>query len=119
MRMILLCLILIVFFTSCKKDGDRWIYAVVEQPVCAGNSWVVTIENPNNSKQGFLCDQNEAALSSFIPNCGASAVILNLPSSFANPGKKIKFSQWEDKGQGCFPSSRAANTIEITDIKPR
>jgi hypothetical protein len=119
MGKILLCFALLCFFAGCKKDGDRWIEAVVEQPGCAANSWIVSIENPNSSKQGFLCDQDEAMLSSFIPNCGASAVILNLPSSFASPGKKIRFSIWEDKGQGCFPGNRAAHHIEVTDIRPR
>ena len=61
----------------------------------------------------------EAALSSFIPNCGNSAAILNLPSTFAQTGKKIRFSQWEDKGQVCFPSTRAAHHIEVNDVRLR
>jgi len=105
---------------SCKKEGTQWITGTVMTfKGCQLNSVLVQIDNPNKSKHAFLCEPEQALLSSSTTNCGNSVMVINLPSSLSQPGTKIKFSKWEDKGLLCFSSTLAPHHLEVMDASAR
>jgi hypothetical protein len=112
-------ILFVIGFASCKKDKTEWITATVLQQGCYPNAWLVQLDNPDQSKQSFLCVPSQAMLSSSAIHCGNSAVILNMPAAFAYNGAKIKFSKWEDKGLLCFSSTLAPHHLEVTDLSAK
>jgi len=119
MKKIVSALILFTLF-SCKKEKNTWTTATVtQQASCLPNSRMVILDNPDRIKHPFLCDPTLAMLSSSYPNCGSSAVILNLPTALSQPGTQIKFSQWVDKGLLCFSSTLAPHHLEVSDVSAK
>jgi hypothetical protein len=114
MKSIAIVLIVLVF-ASCKKDHE-WITATVVGQSCYPNAWMVQLDNPDRTKQSFLCEPTQAMLSSSTANCGNTAVILNLPAALTYKGARIKFSKWEDKGLLCFSSTLAPHHLEVSDL---
>lgn len=105
---------------SCKKEGTKWITGTVMQVTgCQPNSALVQIDNPNRANHPFLCEPTQAMLSSSTTNCGNSVMVINLPSSLSQPGTKIKFSKWEDKGLLCFSSTLAPHHLEVIDVSAK
>jgi len=105
---------------SCKKQNDDWITGTVgEAGSCLPNAWVVRLDNPNHRKYSFLCDPSAASFSSWTNNCDNAVFIIDLPLNFRQPGTRIKFSKWVDKGLLCFSSSFAPHHLEAQDVSAK
>jgi hypothetical protein len=118
MKRITIALLLLSCFEGCKKDNTSWITATVIEQGCYPNSWIVQIDYPNEKRQTFLCGPSVSSISSALINCGNAAVILDMPPSLAQAGKKVKFSKWSDKGLLCFSSTMSPHHLEVRDLSP-
>jgi hypothetical protein len=105
---------------SCKKQDDEWITGTVGQDKgCFPNSWVVRLDEANYRKYSFLCNPSGASSSSWTNNCDNSVFILDLPAYLRQPGTRIKFSKWTDRGLLCFSSTFAPHHLEVQDVRAK
>jgi len=112
------CILLGLF--SCNKEDDEWITAtVVQDHGCFANSWLVRVDNPSHFKYSFLCDPSAVTMSSWTNNCDNAVFILDLPVHLRQPGTRIKFSKWEDRGLLCFSSIFAPHHLEVRDVSAK
>lgn len=115
----LVVILLLLSFVSCNKENTAWISGTVIQQGCDPATWAVKLEAPDRSKHPFLCDPFQSGISSSSTHCGNTVIILNMPPALAIPGKKVKFSQWQDKGLHCFSSILAPHHLEVYDIRAK
>ena len=114
MRKLILVIFCTILFASCKKESDPIITGTVQQQGgCTSNTWLVHIPGGDIDKYSFLC-KSEYPTSSF--NCSNAIYILNMPASFQQLGKRIKFSKWKDLGALCLSSSFASHHLEVYDL---
>lgn len=106
---------LILLLFSCKKESTKWITGTIIQTGCYPGSWMVQIDNPDWTKEPFLCGPNPEV----ARICENTTVIVNLPASLSQPGTQIKFSQWTDKGLLCFSSTLAPHHLEVADVSAK
>jgi hypothetical protein len=107
----LLISLLLVSFTSCKKDHEKFVTGVLlEKSGCFGDSCLLAINNPDFSNQPFL---RSTGISSCVTcyNC-SNAVFLSLHSSFSNTGNMIEFF-YNDTQDYCLSSSGAPAHITV------
>ena len=106
--------------SSCKKENDDWIAGTVGQDhSCFPNSWAIRLDEPNYRKYSFLCSPSDASMSSWTNNCDNTVFIIDLPLSLRQPGTRIKFSKWVDKGLLCFSSIFAPHHLEVEDVRAK
>jgi hypothetical protein len=117
MRNLILTMLLVSAFASCKKENDIIIDAtLIQQSGCMPGAWLVDIADPNHSRHPFLCNQPPSPSSL---DCSNTVIILNVPSGLAQTGKKVRFSKWDDKGIMCFSSTQAPTHLEVYDLSAR
>lgn len=106
-------LILVVSFTSCKKDNDNSITGTVQvKGGCFPESWLVAIDNPDPAKHSFL--RATGFTTATLYNC-SNAVIISLPSSLAKAGTRVRFS-YDSTMPSCLSYSEAPNHITVKKI---
>jgi len=112
-KVILFILVLLLTFISCKKDNDNFVTGTVDiKSGCFTDSWLIAIDNPNPEKHSFL--RNTAFPTATLYNC-SNAVFINLPSSLAVTGRKIRFS-YVDMQVSCLSYSEAPNHITVKNL---
>jgi|GEM_PF-6450831 len=115
MRKSSIVLIILTLFASCKKEKTYPVIfgTVQQQGGCLPSTWLVHIPGDVADKYSFLC-KLPSPTSSF--NCSNSVYVLNMPASFAQLGKRIKFSRWNSHAS-CLSSSMAPQHIEVSDLR--
>jgi hypothetical protein len=109
-----LIIILLFAAAACNKEKNPVVTGTVQQPGgCLANTWLVFIDNGNAAQYSFLCE-SPTSTSSF--NCSNSVYILDMPASFRQLGKRVKFSRWKDNGLSCLSSSFAPHHLEVSDL---
>jgi hypothetical protein len=105
--------LLLIFYLACTKDNDDIAAGtVIEKSGCFADSYLVAIQNPDPSNQPFLRPTVLSCAACY--NC-SNAVIIRLPSSFSNPGTRIKFT-YEDTQASCLSSSEAPAHITVKNL---
>jgi hypothetical protein len=113
MKKSIIIIIILTSFASCKKESVHPVITgtVQQEGGCSPGTWLVHITGTH--KYAFLCESS-SSFSSF--NCTNSVYIINMPASFSQLGKRIKFSKWKDIGGSCLSSSFAPHLIEVSDL---
>ena len=113
MRQILFFIFAILFVgISCSKNNDNFVTGRVEiKGGCFPDSWLVSIDDPNPEKQSFL---RATVLAGTAYNC-SNAVFINLPSSLATQGTRIRFT-YTGTEVSCLSSSEAPNHIKVKNL---
>lgn len=110
---LLLIFILLLLSLSCTKNNDDFVTGRVEvKGGCFPDSWLVSVNNPDPKKYSFL---SEAGIVSATAFNSSNAVFINLPSSFAATGTRIRFKYIEMQ-VSCFSSTMAPNHIKVKDL---
>ena len=115
MRAALLCLFLVACFGfSCSKNGDDFVTGRVEiKAGCFDDSWLVSIDNPDaGGKHPFL---RETTSGGTLYNC-SNAVFINLPSSLAEQGTRIRFKFTDAQIFSCLSYSEAPTHIKVKNL---
>lgn len=109
-----------ILLAGCSKTKFSFVSGTMMQAGgCGPNAWIVLIDNPDADRQSFLCPATVALLASSSFNCGNSAIILDVPVSLQQTGKKVYFSKWQDKGLSCLSWTYAPHAIEVSDLRDR
>jgi hypothetical protein len=110
----LLFLVLLISGISCKKDNDNFVTGTVQvKRGCFSDSWLIAIDNPDPSKHSFLRTTTFASATFY--NC-SNAVFIDLPSSLAITGTRIRFSHIDTQPFSCLSYSEAPNHITVKNL---
>jgi hypothetical protein len=112
-KMIPVCLLLIAFFVSCRKENETLITGTVISPGgCFQDSWLVAIDNPDFSDHPFL----RPTVLSCAPcyNC-SNSVFIRLTGTLGSPGTRIRFA-YHESVPSCLSSSEAPEHIRVRHL---
>ncbi len=113
-KTILFLFVLLFIGIACRKDKSDLVTGRVEvKGGCFSDSWLVAIDNPNPEKHSFL--RATTVPTGTFYNC-SNAVFINLPSSLAITGTRIRFSPTESIPFSCLSYSEAPNHVKVKNL---
>ena len=102
-----LLLLVLLSGIGCKKDNDRQTITgtVVNIFTSSPDQCVVMIDNPDERKQSFICDNTHPEPPAGMYNCRNSIIAMNLPANVKFVGTRISFRGYKDNGRNPIVSS--------------